>query len=521
MTTNQENKSTINFSGDLLLPALVHKKIFSIKQMEELSQSAKKNNQTLFQYIHQYKIISEKIIAESCATYYQLPQAQNQASLFLDKNLTHLVSSPHLALPLMLMNNPVKILGICDPNSLIHTKSFSAINKIQATITIIDYENFSRLYKQYLAYTYYNSDTFKQNNAHEFLCAILSDATHRGASDCHIEPDENHARIRFRINGMLSYMTKISYEKYLSLVSSLKLKANCDIGIRNTPQDGQFHFKTPMGFVKSCRLSTCPTTQGEKCVIRLLDCYQTIHSLKNIGLSDDHYKIVINCIQKPQGLILITGPTGSGKSMTLYSMLSHLNNTTNNIITVEDPVEININGINQTQVAPKKGLNFQGLLRALLRQDPDIMMIGEIRDKETAQIAFHAAQTGHLVLATLHTNSAIESITRLNDLGVSRYQISQITTLIIAQRLIRTTCKICDAKPINCTHCTDGFSGRTGIFELLQFNENIRSEVLESSSYRNLFKKNKIKTLHEDGLIKIQSGITTIKEVIKVAPPNE
>lgn len=287
---------------------------------------------------------------------------------------------------------------------------------------------------------------------------ILETAIKQRASDIHIEAQSEQTLIRLRIDGDLQRASLLPKSLHATVIAKIKILANLDIAEQRLPQDGKFQFNQI-----DCRLSTCPTVHGEKAVIRLLNANQAALALDQLGLTKAQLTLLNQHIHQPQGLILVTGPTGSGKTFTLYSILKTLNQTDKNILTIEDPVEIDLPGVNQVNTHSKIGLSFAHTLRSFLRQDPDIIMVGEIRDFETADIALKAAQTGHLVLATLHTNSSIEAITRLRDMGIPNYLIAHTLSLAIAQRLIK--------KP-------DDDIGRTGVFELLPIHVQTRQLIL-------------------------------------------
>ncbi|EKD44847.1 MAG: hypothetical protein ACD_70C00207G0001, partial [uncultured bacterium] len=345
---------------------------------------------------------------------------------------------------------------------------------------------------------------------------LLSDAIHRGASDIHFEPYQQHFRVRFRIDGLLREIISLPNQLTDAITSCVKVLAHLDIAIKRMPQDGRLGFRSYLGFFKDCRVNTCPTIHGEKSVVRLLDANTEIRSIEQLGLNKKNQKIILDCIQKPQGLILVTGPTGSGKTITLYTLLNLLNQQHRNITTIEDPVEMQIEGINQTHINTKTGLTFSHTLRALLRQDPDVIMIGEIRDQETAEMAIRAAQTGHLVLSTLHTNSAPEAITRLCHMGIAPFHLCSALTLVIAQRLVRKLCVHCDK---GCTYCTDGFQGRTGIFELMPMSETLKQLIVENASHITLGKQNQADghdNLWRSALACVQNKLTSLGEIYRV-----
>lgn len=337
----------------------------------------------------------------------------------------------------------------------------------------------------------------------QFVDHLINEAVQNNVSDIHIEPYEYHCRIRLRRHGLLHEANVISPAFAKQVVLRLKMMAQLNIAEKRLPLDGRIHsYKTSK---INIRISTCPTYYGEKIVLRILHSKAKKLHLDSLGMTTEQKNTFIEKLSSPQGLILVTGPTGSGKTVTLYAALDYLNSHEKNICTVEDPVEIELPGINQVNVHPQIGFNFAMSLRALLRQDPDIIMIGEIRDKETAMIALQAAQTGHLVLSTLHTNHANESLDRLRSLGATINELRHPISLIIGQRLVRMTCQTCQfshegMKEISCSDCHLGYKGRTGIFELLTSDDPGEPAV----------------NMWEIGLMKVQTGQTTHAELIRV-----
>lgn len=291
------------------------------------------------------------------------------------------------------------------------------------------------------------------------------------ASDIHLEPLQKEFQIRFRIDGVLHKQDILMLQIGQRLNARLKLLAKLDINELRLPQDGRFRFQTTFGETLDIRLSSLPTQYGEKIVLRLQHNTPVFADFTQLGMTQDQAKQFAKALAQPQGLILVTGPTGSGKSLTLYSGLHVLNQESRHILTAEDPIELQLNGIIQTQVNHAIGLNFATLLRSFLRQDPDIIMVGEIRDQETAEIALRAAQTGHLVLSTLHTNSAVGAISRLQQFGIANHELENSLLLVIAQRLVRKRCQQCVTSSPSCL-CTDGYHGRIGIFQLLHYQKN-------------------------------------------------
>jgi type II secretory ATPase GspE/PulE/Tfp pilus assembly ATPase PilB-like protein/ActR/RegA family two-component response regulator len=352
------------------------------------------------------------------------------------------------------------------------------------------------------------------------LC--LNDALVRGASDVHIEPGPNVMQVRFRVNGVLEDVLEVPKWAQNSVIARLKIMAKLDITERRVPQDGNLRARCGDKQI-DLRVSSLPTPHGEKIVIRVLNPESGVRAIDAIGLSDRDLAVVRQMIEAPEGILLVTGPTGSGKTTTLYSMLKAIATPEINIVTVEDPIEYNIAGITQVHVNEKQGLTFASALRSLLRQDPDVILVGEIRDRETAQIAFQAAHTGHLVLSTVHTNDAASTLTRLLELGVERHVLASSLIGVVAQRLVRTICPLAAAgKPHgkDCPACRgSGFAGRTGVYEVLRMTPAIVREIENKASettLRTLAVGDGMTLLRNDALAKIAAGITTNEEAARV-----
>ena len=345
---------------------------------------------------------------------------------------------------------------------------------------------------------------------------LINHAIKLQTSDIHLEPFENFYRVRFRLDGLLQKQENLSLDIGMRVIARIKLLAKLDITEKRLPQDGRLKL-----LQKDIRINTCPTLFGEKVVLRILDCENASLSLDTLGFNTEQLSLFKKYITAPSGLILVTGPTGSGKTVTLYSALHYLNQIEKNISTVEDPVEIQLAGINQININPKIGLTFANTLRSLLRQDPDIIMIGEIRDKETAEIAVQAAHTGHLVFSTLHTNNAIEALNRLSAMGIPNYNIVHSISLIIAQRLIRRICQTCHAQKhlSPCDACLNGYKGRTAIYEMLPFNEKIALHVLNNTHLQTILNNEHTEgycSLAKSAREKIQNGVTDTFEISRV-----
>ena len=349
------------------------------------------------------------------------------------------------------------------------------------------------------------------------LNALLTQAARDGASDIHIEPYERHSSVRFRVDGSLREVVQPNRALHAALISRLKIMADLDISEKRLPQDGRISLRLGTRAI-DVRVSTLPSAHGERAVLRLLDKSENKISLEAVGMQGETLRRFEGLISQPHGIILVTGPTGSGKTTTLYAGLGRLDATRNNIMTVEDPIEYELPGVGQTQVNSKIDLTFAKALRAILRQDPDIIMIGEIRDFETAQIAIQASLTGHLVLATLHTNDAASAVTRLIDMGVEPFLLSSSLLGVLAQRLVRKYCGSCHGK--GCEACGHtGYAGRTGVFELLVTDDAIRAQIHAQASeaeIRTAALAAGMTLMREDGERLIAAGITSREEVLRV-----
>jgi type IV pilus assembly protein PilB len=383
-------------------------------------------------------------------------------------------------------------------------------------------------------------DTMDDNQAVDVVDALLANAAHQGASDIHIEPQQNSVQIRQRLDGVLTVLESLPLAIAPRLISRIKVMAQLDIAERRLPQDGRIQLREKSG-PADIRVSTLPTLWGEKAVLRLLDHQNTGLEISSLGMDSAQQKLFSDLLQLPQGLILVTGPTGSGKTLTLYSALQRLNCAQRNISAVEDPIEIHLQGINQIAVNTKIDLSFARVLRALMRQDPDVIMVGEIRDLETATAAIRAAQTGHLVLSTLHTSSAGSALSRLNQMGIKLYDLTSTVSLVVAQRLARRLCDYCktampplegdlqggaqqplfSAHASGCSHCQLGYRGRIGIFELMPMDDGVVSALHGAGSRDGIIVPSKefIRTsLRDAAMAQAFAGITSIDEVNRLAP---
>ncbi|SDR81553.1 type IV pilus assembly protein PilB [Halopseudomonas litoralis] len=378
-----------------------------------------------------------------------------------------------------------------------------------------------------------------------FVNKMLLDAVKKGSSDLHFEPYEKTYRVRFRTDGILHEVSKPPVQLGVKIAARLKVMSSMDLAERRKPQDGRIKLKISKNKAIDFRVNTLPTLWGEKVVLRILDSESAKMGIDALGYEDDQKQMYMDALAKPQGMILVTGPTGSGKTVSLYTGLNILNTMERNISTAEDPVEINLEGINQVNVNPKQGLDFAQALRAFLRQDPDIIMVGEIRDLETAEIAIKASQTGHMVLSTLHTNSAAETLTRLRNMGVASFNIATSVNLIIAQRLARRLCSHCRKPmdipretlqeegfseekiasgltiygPVGCENCQDGYKGRVGIYEVVRITPAIQRIIMEdgnSMQISDVAQNEGFRSLRQSALMKAEQGVTSLAEVNRV-----
>ncbi|HGY9583713.1 TPA: type IV-A pilus assembly ATPase PilB [Vibrio harveyi] len=474
----------------------------------------------------------------------------------------------HNALPLNRTSSTL-ILAVADPTNLQAEDDFRFATGLQVELVLADFKELTaairRLYGRALGQ---EKSGLKEINQDElaglvdigedeieniedlsqdespvsrYINQILLDAVRKGASDIHFEPYENMYRVRLRCDGILIEIQQPPSHLSRRLSARIKILSKLDIAERRLPQDGRIKLKLNQDTAIDMRVSTLPTLFGEKIVLRLLDSSSAALDINKLGYSDHQKQLYLEALRRPQGMILMTGPTGSGKTVSLYTGLSILNKTEINISTAEDPVEINLPGINQVQVQSKIGFGFAEALRSFLRQDPDVVMVGEIRDLDTAEIAIKASQTGHLVLSTLHTNSAAETVIRLSNMGVESFNLASSLSLIIAQRLARKLCPHCrlpqepnsqlqhigitstedifQANPDGCNECTQGYSGRTGIYEVMKFDESLSNALIKGASVHELEKlaiANGMQTLQMSGIEKLKQGVTSFSELQRV-----
>ena len=558
--------------------------VITADQFKKASQEQKQKGERLEQAIVRLGYAKEELALQCLADYFNLPYVDLDTYL-IDEKIVKIIPEEmvrrHTLIPLfkigntltVAMTNPLNLLALDDVRNKVKTDVEIAIStekKIKKAIeqhygaTAATLENtLQHLMKGNRVGSIQESSDYKKSHelamkdlptgpmedapAARMLDLVMIQAIRDRASDIHFEPDEKALRVRFRIDGFLYESLTLPKPIHPALTSRIKILAEMDIAETRLPQDGNFNVKLEKrGF--EIRVSTFPTIYGENVVLRILDQTSTLFKLEDLGFSEEVLNHFKQLVRKTSGIILVTGPTGSGKTTTLYALLNMINSKDKNIITIEDPVEYRLALIRQTQINPKAGINFATGLRSILRQDPDIIMIGEIRDLETSEIAMQAALTGHLVLSTLHTNDAPEAISRLVDIGVEPYLISSSVIGVLAQRLVRIICPDCkvsyqaDPKVMNdlgeevtkskepltfyrgkgCKNCKQsGYWGRSGIYELLLVNEDIKKLISERAStqvIRNVAKKTAgLIPLRVDGLRKVLKGITTLDEVDRVA----
>ncbi len=557
-----------------LLDLIVRHDLLSESAAQQALAASNSEKRPFLSHLVENKLIDSKLTAQICSREFGIPlfdlemfdHSQLPTDLLNEKRV-----NKHSALPLYVRGNRLYI-AIGDPTNIAALEEFQfnagmrteAIlvceHQLQETINRIFESDSSALAlddfdEQELADI--DVDTNAPSDSHDgtsdkddqpiviYINKLLMDAIRKGASDLHFEPYEKTYRVRFRIDGILHEMG--SPPAYLAsrLAARIKVMSKMDIAEKRVPQDGRIKLRVSKKKSIDFRVSSLPTLFGEKMVLRILDSSIAMMGIDSLGYEPEQKDLYMHYLDQPQGMILVTGPTGSGKTVSLYTGLNILNTTERNISTAEDPVEINLTGVNQVHINTKAGLDFSKALRAFLRQDPDVVMVGEIRDLETAEIAIKAAQTGHLVLSTLHTNSAAETITRLVNMGVPGYNIASSVTLIIAQRLARRLCEHCKRpdsvpdeqllelgfeqqqidqglslfKPHGCDRCSSGYKGRVGIYETMPMSDTIGRIIMDNGNSLQIADAaaaDGVKNLRQSGLIKAAQGITSLAEVSRV-----
>ena len=566
-------QSTPRFSG--YIRRLVDEGLVTAQQMQDAVEKAKKNKVSITTYLVESLGIKPLTLAEMISAEFgeplfdldafdpdQLPKDLINSSLLIK----------HRVIPLV-QRGAILYVAITDPT---HMEALDAIrfnSTLNVEPVIVEHDKLNKiLEKHFTQETNFDfgdddfdvdvmaGDDLSPNNDNDddepsaeeeapivkYVNKLLVDAIRMGASDLHFEPYEKSYRVRYRVDGVLRQITNPPLQLANRLASRLKVMSQMDISEKRVPQDGRIKLKLSKTKAIDFRVNALPTLFGEKLVLRILDPSSAMLGIDALGYEEAQKALFMEALDKPQGMLLITGPTGSGKTVSLYTGLNILNTESSNISTAEDPVEINLEGINQVNVNPKVGLTFSVALKSFLRQDPDIIMVGEIRDLETAEIAIKAAQTGHMVMSTLHTNSAPETLTRLRNMGVPSFNIATSVNLVIAQRLARRLCSHCKAtvdvpkqsllemgfteqdlahpdfkiyQPIGCNECREGYKGRVGIYEVMKVTPEISKLIMEDGNALQIAEvsaKQGFNNLRRSGLMKVISGLTSLQEINRV-----
>ncbi len=558
-----------------LAKRLVNEGVCSAEVATDATLQCREKQQTFISYIIEQRLVSAYRAAAAASEEFGIPLLDLDA---LDPNalpkglIKESLITKHHALPLQKRDTRLFV-AIADPTNIQALDEFKFQSGITTEAVIVEEDKLTRAIESFLdtqndalddlddsdldnleiddgseATSEEESSEDAANDAPivRFVNKILLDAIKNGASDIHFEPYEKSYRIRSRIDGILQEIAKPPSNLASRLSARLKVMSQMDISERRVPQDGRIKMKISKNRAIDFRVNTLPTLWGEKIVLRILDPSSAKMGVEALGFSEFQKERYLGTLHQPQGMVLVTGPTGSGKTVSLYTGLNILNTEERNISTAEDPVEINLEGINQVHVNTKVGLTFAEALRAFLRQDPDVVMVGEIRDLETAEIAIKAAQTGHMVLSTLHTNSSPETLTRLRNMGVPAFNIATSVSLIIAQRLGRRLCESCktpltlpeptlieegfskeqiknlnmfEANPEGCNKCNRGFKGRVGIYEMLKMTPEIAGVIMENGTSLDILEvatTQGFQSLRQSGLSKVAEGITSLEEMNRV-----
>jgi len=561
--------SNIHFSG--LAKCLIQQGVLTEEAATAAAEDAKKNNQPLVSYLVKNKQVDSRTIANLASAEFGVPLLDLDAvdlSVVPVKLVSEKLIRQHHALPLFKRGNRLFI-ATADPTNFqaldeikFHTRlntenilveeekltkaidaALEAVDTSMSNLLDADLDNIDISGGDEQPTEDVSSD-IDDAPIVRFVNKILLDSIKKGVSDIHLEPFEKKFRIRFRADGILAEVASPPVSISNRIISRIKVMSKMDIAERRVPQDGRIKMQLSRNRAIDFRVNTCPTLFGEKVVLRILDPTSAQIGIEKLGFEPEQQKLFMQAIFRPYGMVLVTGPTGSGKTVSLYTGLNILNSIERNISTAEDPVEITVEGINQVNVNPKAGLTFAEALKAFLRQDPDVIMVGEIRDLETASIAVKAAQTGHLVLSTLHTNDAPQTINRLMQMGIEPFNIVSAVNLIMAQRLARRLCEHCkkDAdfpdnvllsagfkqedigsftiyEAVGCEHCNNGYKGRVGIYQVLPISENMRALILSGGNamqMAELAKSEGINDLRASGLLKVRQGITSLEEIDRV-----
>ena len=550
---------------------LVDEGHLSAEKMQTALQNSKKAHQDIVPHLIQEYHLSARLIAETISIEFGEPVfdiSTYDTSLIIRDEFEDKLITKHRILPIFKHGN-LLFVAISNPTNIEAVDAIRFGSKLNTETIIVEHDKLEKLIEQNFAEesTFDFDDDFDLDLEQEtidpakededeatgdeapivkYINKLLVDAIRMGASDLHFEPYEKTYRVRYRVNGVLRTITNPPLQLATRLASRLKVMSQMDISEKRIPQDGRIKLKLSKNKAIDFRVNSLPTLFGEKLVLRILDPSSAMLGIDALGYEPDQKELFMQALEKPQGMLLITGPTGSGKTVSLYTGLNILNREDTNISTAEDPVEINLEGINQVNVNNKVGLTFSAALKSFLRQDPDIVMVGEIRDLETAEIAIKAAQTGHMVMSTLHTNSAPETLTRLRNMGVPSFNIATSVNLVIAQRLARRLCSQCKEivdvpkqsllelgfteddlntpefqiyQPVGCAECREGYKGRVGIYEVMKVTPEISRIIMEDGNALQIAEASNqagFNNLRRSGLIKVMQGVTSLQEVNRV-----
>ncbi|MHC8296227.1 type IV-A pilus assembly ATPase PilB [Pseudomonas sp. LB3P58] len=555
-----------------LAKQLVLAELLTDKSAQQAYQQAQRNKISLVSYLVQNKLVKSRQVAEIASEHFGMALLDLNC---LDKEVQPkgLVSEKlirqHLALPLWRRGNKLFV-GVSDPSNQQAINDIQFSTGLNTEAILVEDDKLSDAIEKFFdtqgtgledmadvdldgvdieSIDDNQQDAIAGQDADDapvvrFVHKMLLDAIKSGSSDLHFEPYEKTYRVRMRTDGILREVAKPPIHLANRIAARLKVMASLDISERRRPQDGRIKMRLSKSKSIDFRVNSLPTLWGEKVVIRILDPSSAQMGIDALGYEPDQKDLYMAALKQPQGMILVTGPTGSGKTVSLYTGLNILNTVDINISTAEDPVEINMEGINQVSVNPKQGMDFAQALRSFLRQDPDVIMVGEIRDLETAEIAIKAAQTGHLVLSTLHTNSAAETLTRLHNMGIAGFNIATSISLIIAQRLARKLCSHCKKpieipraallregfpeerigsftiyEPVGCDHCNNGYKGRVGIYEVVKNTPALQRLIMAEGNSLEIdsqMRKDGFNDLRTSGLLKAMQGITSLEEINRV-----
>ncbi len=563
-------QATPRFTG--FIRRLVEDGLVSAENMQTAIMAAHKEKVDIVPYlIQQHKIapaqIAEKISSEFGEPIFDL--SVYDSALIVREGIDEKLFSKYNLLPIFKRNHLLYV-ATSNPTNIEAMDAIRFNSKMNIEAIVVEHDKLVKLIEQNFAsesaFEFEDDDfdlNFEDGNSEpeqaaedepqsdespivKYINKLLIDAIRMGASDLHFEPYEKTYRVRYRVDGVLRQIATPPLQLANRLASRLKVMSQMDISEKRVPQDGRIKLKLSKNKSIDFRVNSLPTLFGEKIVLRILDPSSAMLGIDALGYEPEQKELFMEALEKPQGMLLITGPTGSGKTVSLYTGLNILNREDTNISTAEDPVEINLEGINQVNVNNKVGLTFAAALKSFLRQDPDIVMVGEIRDLETAEIAIKAAQTGHMVLSTLHTNSAPETLTRLRNMGVPSFNIATSVNLVIAQRLARRLCPHCKApsdipkqsllemgfteadlsnpefqvyQPVGCSECREGYKGRVGVYEVMKVTPEISRIIMEDGNaiqIADASAKSGFNNLRRSGLLKVMQGVTSLQEVNRV-----